>query len=83
MRYDENGKKEAAGVERKLRTEIVIKHGDDLGIIAHLTAQMGFDVDTEHVQTGQWDGETRIKVFEIIKHKSAAEIALNTPTSRY
>ena len=61
------------GTERKLRTEITISHDYDFGIIRHLTNELGLDVETERVQTSQYDGELRIKVFEIVKHEMPDE----------
>lgn len=57
------------GIERRLRGEIVISHDYDFEIINHLTAVLGFDVETERVQTSMYDGELHIKVYENVKRE--------------
>jgi hypothetical protein len=61
------------GTERRLRAEITISHDYDFDIIRHLTSTLGFDVETERVQTSQYDGELHIKVFEIVKREMLPE----------
>lgn len=61
------------GTERRLRAEITINHDYDFDIISHLTNTLGFDVETERVQTSQYDGELHIKVFENVKREMLGE----------
>lgn len=61
------------GVERRLRGEITINHDYDFEIIRHLTTVLGFDVETERIQTGPYDGELHIKVYETVKHEIKGE----------
>ena len=56
-------------VERRLRGEITISHDYDFEIIRHLTNNLGFDVETERIQTSPYDGELHIKVYESVKHE--------------
>jgi hypothetical protein len=56
------------GVEKRLRGDITISHDYDFGIPEYLTTVMGFDIETERVQTAPYDGEVHIKVFETVKH---------------
>lgn len=58
-----------AGTERRLRSKIVIDHDYDFEIINHLTTVLGFDVETERVQTSAYDGELHIKVYENVKRE--------------
>jgi len=58
-----------AGTERRLRGKIVIDHDYDFEIINHLTTTLGFDVETERVQTSVYDGELHIKVYENVKRE--------------
>ena len=69
----ERKQEKVIGIERRLRGEITITHDYDFGIISHLTNNLGFDVETERIQTGPYDGELHIKVFENVKHEAIQE----------
>lgn len=56
------------GTERRLKGQITINHDYDFDIVKHLT-NLGFDVETERKQTGPYDRELYIKVYEIVKHE--------------
>lgn len=71
--YTMNNKQEKViGTERKLRAKITITHDYDFDIIQNLTT-MGYDVETERVQTSPYDGDLHIKVYEIVKREPLNE----------
>jgi hypothetical protein len=67
-----NKQEKAIGIERRLRAEITITHDYDFNIIRHLIT-MGFDVETERVQTSAFDGDMHIKVYETVKYEPISE----------
>jgi hypothetical protein len=63
-----NKQEKTVGTERKLMSEITIKHENDYGIIRHLTT-LGYDVETERIPTNTYDCNLHIKVFENVKYE--------------
>lgn len=67
--YTTNKQEKLEGTERRFRGKIIIDHDYDFEIVNHLTTVLGFDVETERIQTSPYDGELHVKVFEMVKRK--------------
>ena len=67
--YTANKQEKLTGTERRFRGKIIVDHDYDFEIVNHLTTVLGFDVETERIQTNPYNGELHIKVFEMVKRE--------------
>ena len=67
--YTANKQEKLTGTERRFRGKIIVDHDYDFEIVNHLTTVLGFDVETERIQTSPYNGELHIKVFEMVKRE--------------
>jgi len=67
--YIKTTNQKVIGTERILRGEITISQDYDFNIAEHLTAVMGYDIETERTPIGAYNGCLKIKVYEVVRRE--------------